>query len=119
MYCLKKKDFLITKIKKKNNNKYYLLKVYKDKSKYLLIKNTKFNFLKNFSIFPMQELSKPIRSTDIVNFKMSNMNMNIKIEHKNKLGLLPTSHWIDPKKLKNYTLPTFTKRIVRYLESNK
>ena len=117
--AFKKKDFLLTKIKKKNNDKYYLLKVYKDKSKYLLIKNTKFNFLKNFSIFPMQELSKPIRSTDIVNFKMSNMNMNIKIEHKNKLGLLPTSHWIDPKKLKNYTLPTFTKRIVRYLESNK
>ena len=77
--ALKKKDFLLTKIKKKNNNKYYLLKVYKDKSKYLLIKNTKFNFLKNFSIFPMQELSKPISSTDIVNFKMSNMNMNIKI----------------------------------------
>ena len=47
------------------------------------------------------------------------MNMNIKIEHKNKVGSLPTSHWIDPKKLKNYTLPTFTKRIVRYLESNK
>ena len=67
----------------------------------------------------MQEVSKPISSTDIVNFKMSNMNMNIKIEHKNKPGPLPTSHWIDPKKLKNYTLPTFTKRIVRYLESNK
>ena len=117
--ALKKKDFLLTKIKKKNNNKYYLLKVYKDKNKYLLIKNTKFNFLKNFSIFPMQELSKPISSTDIVNFKMSNMNMNIKIEHKNKVVSLPTSHWIDPKKLKNYTLPTFTKRIVRYLESNK
>ena len=117
--ALKKKDFLLTKIKKKNYNKYYLLKVYKDKNKYLLIKNTKFNFLKNFSIFPMQELSKPTSSTDIVNFKMSNMNMNIKIEHKNKVGSLPTSHWIDPKKLKNYTLPTFTKRIVRYLESNK
>ena len=67
--ALKKNDFLLTKIKKKNNNKYYLLKVYKDKNKYLLIKNTKFNFLKNFSIFPMQELSKPISSTDIVNFK--------------------------------------------------
>jgi A/G-specific adenine glycosylase len=117
--ALKKKDFLLTKIKKNNNDKYYLLKVYKDKTKYLLIKNTKFNFLKNFSIFPMQELSKPTRSTHLLNFKMSNMNMNIKIEHKNKVGSLPTSHWIDPKKLKNYTLPTFTKRIVRYLESNK
>ena len=117
--ALKKKDFLLNKIKKKNNNKYYLLKVYKHKSKYLLIKNTKFNFLRNFSIFPMQELSKPISSINIVNFKMSNMNMNIKIKHNNKVGSLPTSHWIDPKKLKNYTLPTFTKRIVRYLESNK
>ena len=27
--ALKKKDFLLTKIKKKNYNKYYLLKVYK------------------------------------------------------------------------------------------
>ena len=30
--ALKKKDFLLTKIKKKNTNKYYLLKVYKDKN---------------------------------------------------------------------------------------
>ena len=29
-------------------------------------------------------------------------------------------HWVyDPKKLKNYTLPTFTKKIVTYLEKNK
>ena len=117
--ALKKKDFLLTKIKKNKNDKYYLLKVYKDKSKYLLIKNTKFNFLKNFSIFPMQELSKPIKSTHLLNFKMSNMNMNIKIEHKNKISRLPTAHWIDPDKLKSYTLPTFTKKIVKYLESNK
>ena len=67
----------------------------------------------------MEELSKPKNFNKNLNFKMSNMNMNIKIEHKNKVGSLPTSHWIDPKNLKNYTLPTFTKRIVRYLESNK
>ena len=117
--ALKKNDFLITKSKKKNNNKYFLLKVYKDKSKYLLVKNNKFNFLKNFNIFPMEELNNPKNFDKDLNFKMSNMNMKIKIEHKNKTGSLPTSHWIDPKKINNYTLPTFTKKIVRYLESNK
>ena len=35
------------------------LKVYKKDQKYLLVKNTKFNFLKNLTIFPMEELSKP------------------------------------------------------------
>ena len=27
--------------------------------------------------------------------------------------------WIDPTKLQNYTLPTFTKKIVKFLESHK
>ncbi len=117
--AFKKKDFLLTRTKKKNNDKYYLLKVYKDKSRYLLIKNTKFTFLKNFNIFPMQELSKPIKSSHLLNFKISNMNMNIRIEHKNKRDSIPNSQWIDPKNLKNYALPSFTKKIFKYLESNK
>ena len=117
--AFKKKDFLLTRTKKKNNDKYYLLKVYKDKSRYLLIKNTKFNFLKNFNIFPMQELSKPVKSNHVLNFKMSNMNMNIRIEYKNKIDPIPNSQWIDPKNLKNYALPSFTKKIFKYLESNK
>ena len=45
---LKKKDLVLNKIKKKNKDKYYLLKVFKKNQKYLLIKNTQFNFLKNF-----------------------------------------------------------------------
>ena len=45
---LHKKDFDLTKIAKKNIDKYFLLKVYKKNQRYLLIKNTKFNFLKNF-----------------------------------------------------------------------
>jgi len=117
--AFKKKDFLLTRTKKKNNDKYYLLKVYKDKSRYLLIKNTKFNFLKNFNIFPMQELSKPVKSNHVLNFKMSNMNMNIRIEYKNKIDPIPNSQWIDPKNLKNYALPSFTKKIFEYLKSNK
>jgi A/G-specific adenine glycosylase len=34
-----KKDFVLTKIKKKNKDKYFLLKVYKKNNKYLLVKN--------------------------------------------------------------------------------
>jgi len=114
-----KKDFVLTKIKKKNKNKYFLLKVYKKNNKYLLVKNIKFNFLKNFNIFPMHELIKPKNFTQNLNFKMSNMNMNIKIEYNNAIKSTPLSYWIDPKKLRNYTLPSFTKKIVRYLENNR
>ena len=115
----KQKDFALTKITKKNRDKYFLLKVYKKDNKYLLVKNTKFNFLKNFNIFPMQELIKPRDFNHNLNFKMSNMNMNIKVEYNKIDSLIPLSYWIDPKKLKNYTLPTFTKKIVNYLESYK
>ena len=114
-----KKDFVLTKIKKKNKDKYFLLKVYKKNNKYLLVKNIKFNFLKNFNIFPMRELTKPINFNQNINFKMSNMNMNIKIEHNKIIKSIPFSYWIDPKKLKNYTLPTFTKKIIKYLENHK
>ena len=76
-----KKDFVITKIKKKNKDKYFLLKVYKKDNKYLLVKNKSFNFLKNFNIFPMQELTNPKNFNQNLNFKMSNMKMNIKIEN--------------------------------------
>ena len=48
-----KKDFNLTKKVKKNKEKYFILKVYKKNQRYLLIKNTKFNFLKNLTIFPM------------------------------------------------------------------
>ena len=50
---------------------------------------------------------------------MSNMNMNIKIKFNIMDSIIPHSYWIDPRKLKNYTLPTFTKKIVSYLESHK
>ena len=50
---------------------------------------------------------------------MSNMNMNIEIKNDKMTNLIPFSYWIDPKKLKKYTLPTFTKKIVTYLENHK
>ena len=114
-----KKDFVLTKIKKNNKDKYFLLKVYKKDNKYLLVKNRNFNFLKNFNIFPMKELTNPKNFNQNLNFKMSNMNMNIKIQNNKIIKPIPFSYWIDPKKLKNYTLPTFTKKIVTYLENYK
>ncbi len=114
----KKKDFNLTKKVKKNIDKYFLLKVYKKDQRYLLIKNTKFNFLKNLTIFPMEELSKPKNFNENLNFKMSNMNMNIKIQYLKVNKKLSTAYWIDQKKLDNYMLPTFTKKVVKYLERN-
>ena len=114
----KKKDFVLSKLKKNNKEKYYLLNVYKKEKKYLLIKNKNFNFLKNLDIFPMQEIVKPKNFNYNLNFKMSNMNMNIKIKTNKIKKPLPFSYWIDPKKLDKYTLPTFTKKIVSYLENH-
>jgi A/G-specific adenine glycosylase len=113
---LHKKDFDLTKIAKKNIDKYFLLKVYKKNHKYLLIKNTKFNFLKNLTIFPMEELSKPKNFNENLNFKLSNMNMNIKIQYLKNSSKFQTPYWVDEKKLNNYMLPSFTKKIVKYLE---
>jgi A/G-specific adenine glycosylase len=112
-------DFELVKIKKKDKQTFYKLNVYKKNDQYLLIKNDKFKFLKNFDIFPMDELISPKNFNKDLNFKISNMNMNIKIEYKNKFNLDGKVHWIDPKKLQKYTLPTFTKKIVKFLENQK
>ncbi len=114
----RKKDFTLTKNAKKNRDKYFILKVYKKDQKYLLIKNTKFNFLKNLSIFPMEELSNPKNFNENLNFKMSNMNMNIKIQYSKDNQKFPSSYWFDRKKLNSYMLPSFTKKVVKYLEKN-
>ena len=91
----KKKDFDLAKITKKNKEKYFILKVYKKNQKYLLVKNTRFNFLKNLAIFPMEELSNPKNFNENLNFKMSNMNMNIKIEYLKNAKRFPSSYWFD------------------------
>ena len=114
-----KKDFVLTKTKKKNKDKFFILKVYKKNNKYLLVKNKKFNFLKNFDIFPMQELDKPKKFNPSLAFKMSNMNMKIKIEYNKSAKIESFSSWVDPKRLKKYTLPSFTKKIFTHLENYK
>ena len=114
----KNKDFSLTKKIKKNKDKYFILKVYKKDQKYLLIKNTQFNFLKNLSIFPMEELSNPENFNQNLNFKMSNMNMNIKIQYSKDNQKFSSAYWFDRKKLDSYMLPSFTKKVVQYLEKN-
>ena len=113
-----KKDFNLTKNIKKKIDKYFLLKVYKKDQKYLLIKNTKFNFLKDLTIFPMEELLNPKNFNENFNFKMSNMNMNIKIQYLKNSGNFQSPYWINQKKLDKYMLPSFTKKVVKYLERN-
>ena len=66
----------------------------------------------------MEELSKPKKFNENLNFKMSNMNMNIKIQYLKKRVKLDSPLWINEKKLSNYMLPSFTKKIVQYLERN-
>ncbi len=115
---LQKKDFDLKKNNKKSIDKYFLLKVFKKDQRYLLIKNTKFNFLKNLTIFPMEELLKPKNFNKNLNFKLSNMNMNIKIQYLKNSKKFQAPYWVDEKKLDNYMLPSFTKKIVKYLEKN-
>ena len=112
----KKKDFNLIKLDKKKINKYFILKVFEKDEKYLLIKNTKFNFLKNLTIFPMEELSRPKNFKKNLNFKMSNMNMNIKIQYLKKKQKFEESFLIDKKKLNYLMIPSFTKKIIKYLE---
>ena len=115
---LKKNDFDLNKNLKKNKDKFFLLKVYKKNRKYLLIKNTKFKFLKNLTIFPMEEISNPKNFNENLNLKMSNMNMNIKIQYLKNANKYQAPYWINEKKFDNYMLPSFTKKIVKYLEKN-
>ena len=112
----KKKDFEIIKERKKKIDKFYLLEVYKKNNKFLLIKNTKFNFLKNLQIFPMKQISKPDNLAKALNFKISNMNMNVIIKFSKLKGEISNSSCIDSSKLEYYTLPTFTKKIFNYLK---
>ena len=66
-------------------------------------------------IIPVPDLISSIPFTG-PNFKMSNMNMNIKIEYLKNAKRFPSSYWFDKNKLDNYMLPTFTKKVVKYLE---
>ena len=114
--CLayKKNDFDIKSKSKFNKVKYFEAEIYKSKNKYLLIKNNKFNFLKNLLIFPMKEISQKQFKSSLnkrINIKMSNMDMKIMINEKKRKKYLSNSLLIDKKDIKNHILPSFTKKI--------
>jgi len=112
----KKNDFTIKTKNKFNKVKYFEANIYKSKNKYLLIKNNKFNFLKNLFIFPMREINKKKFKSSLnkrINIKMSNMDMKIIINKKNKKTYLSNSFLLDKDDIKNYTLPSFTKKIFK------
>ena len=114
----KKKDFDIASKNKKKIAKFFIVKVFKRGNKILLIKNTKFKFLKNFKIFPMEEIKKPQNLNNSLNLKMSNMNMNINIKRIKEFSNISNGSWIDQTKFNQYTLPTFTKKIFASLNKS-
>ena len=112
----KKNDFDIKSKNKFNKVKYFEADIYKSKNKYLLIKNNKFNFLKNLLIFPMREINQKKFKSSLnkrINIKMSNMDMKITINKKNKKTYLSNSFLIDKVNIKNHILPSFTKKIFK------
>jgi len=114
----KKQDFEIAVKSKKKIDKFFIIKVFKRGNKILLIKNTKFKFLKNFKIFPMEEIKKPQNLNNSLNLKMSNMNMNINIKRIKEFSNISNGSWIDQAKFNQYTLPTFTKKIFASLNKS-
>ena len=95
--------------------------MYKNGDQLLLIKNSKFKFLKNLLIFPMKEITQShslLESSKKLNVKMSNMNMSISIDFLNIKNKTKNGLWIEQKKLKNYMMPTFTKKIYASVKHN-
>ena len=122
-YCLsfKRQDFEIKKKNKKIINKFYLATLYKNNNQLLLIKNEKFNFLKNLLLFPMKEITLSdslLKSNKKLSVKMSNMNMNISIDFLNTKKKTKEGLWIEKSKLENYIIPTFTKKIFESVKHN-
>ena len=110
----KKNDFEIKSKNKFTKIKYFEADIYQNQNKYLLIKNSKFKFLKNLLIFPMKEVKKNKFNTSMnkkIIIKMSNMDMKIVLNKKNKLIKIRNSYLLDKKNVKSQILPSFTKKI--------
>ena len=60
------------------------------------------------------EYAKSLKKS--LNFKMSNMNMNINIKVMRGMNNIENSSWIEQTKFNSYTLPTFTKKIFSSLD---
>ena len=112
----KKNDFQIVKVNKFNKQIFFEANIFQNKkNNYYLLKNRKFNFLKDMPIFPMNEIPKIKFRKHVgkrINIKMSNMDMRIAITMKNNLPEKKNGFFVDVKDLTNLTLPSFTKKII-------
>ncbi len=110
----RKKDFEIKTKNKFNKIKYFEAKIYEENNKFLLIKNDKFNFLKNMPIFPMKEVKEKkykFSNNKKINIKLSNMDMKIILNKVDKLPNLTNKILLEKNKTKSKILPSFTKKI--------
>ena len=112
--AFKKKDFVLKSKNKSDKTKYFEANIIMHKKKYLLIKNKKFNFLKNLAIFPMNEINKEkfrYSANKKINIKMSNMNMKIIIKKNSRIKTKKGNLLLDKSNINKYILPSFTKKI--------
>ncbi len=116
----KRKDFSLIKKTKKNKIKYFEANIYMNENKMLLVRNNKFNFLKNLLIFPMNEIdrSKFNSSAKVkTKIKISNIDMNIVI-NKNKIKSTNKGVILNRKNITSEVIPSFTKKLFRVASSN-
>ena len=109
-----KNDFKIQKKNKFNKTKYFEAQIYQNNDKYLLVKNYKFNFLKNMPIFPMNEVEKKkykYSNSKKINIKLSNIDMKIILNKIYKLPNIKNKILLNPTNTKSIILPSFTKKI--------
>ena len=114
----KKNDFEIKSKNKFHKVKYFEAIIYNNNDKYLLIKNNKFNFLRNLLIFPMKEVKKDQFKSSIdskVNIKMSNMDMKIILNKNNINKKIKGDFMLDKNNINKIILPSFTKKIFKTL----
>ena len=110
----KKNDFTIKTKNKFNKTKYFEAQIYQNNDKYLLVKNNKFNFLKNMPIFPMNEVEKnryKYSNNKKINIKLSNMDMKIILNKVYKLPNIKNKILLNRSQTKSIILPSFTKKI--------
>ncbi len=110
----KKNDFMIKTKNKFKKTKYFEAKIYQNNNQYLLVKNHKFNFLKNMPIFPMNEVEEKkykYSNSKKINIKLSNMDMKIILNKVDRLPNIKNKILLDRAHTKSIILPSFTKKI--------
>ena len=111
----KKNDFVVKTKNKFNKTKYFEAKIYQNNNKYLLVKNNKFNFLKNMPIFPMTEVEEKkykYSNNKKINIKLSNMDMKIILNKIDKLPKIKNKILLNRDHTKSTILRSFTKKIL-------